>query len=113
MTRYANRTDPGDIHPCEITEHLSGDELLVRDMIADRDPDWKMVKVMDRCLNNDDQMVRDPPVWTILPDRRAVEFIIRLGKDGTWRDKYGHRYILSDTPVKFHDFNIRTAGLDG
>lgn len=113
MIRYANRTDPGDTHPCEILEHLSGDELVVRDMIAERDPDWKMTKVMDWCINNDDQASRDPPVWTIFPDRKGVEFIIRRGKDGTWRDKYGHTYSLSDIPIKFHDFNRRTGGLDG
>jgi hypothetical protein len=52
-----------------------------------------------RVVNQNDQH------WTITVDETAPVERIRLNKKGEWRNARG-RFKLSDTPVKFYDFNF-------
>jgi hypothetical protein len=52
-----------------------------------------------RVVNQNDQH------WTITVDETAPVERIRLNKKGEWRNERG-QFKLSDTPVKFYDFNF-------
>lgn len=100
MKPYANRRCEKDVIPFEVIEVISSKTLVVRDMIADRDPSWKPVIVMNQCINNDDQQ------WLIESDPKGLSFRIRLLKDGKWKDVHGNRYTLDDYPERWHRYGL-------
>jgi hypothetical protein len=101
--KFANHLGYTDVTPYEIVRVVSDKTLEIREMKCERDESVKMEFVVGGfsaiCLNQRDQE------WFITSDESAPVKRIRLGKRG-WKDKYGHRFDVSDKPVKFHDFNF-------
>jgi hypothetical protein len=107
--RYAMRLMKTDIIPFEIVEWRSEKHARIREMICDRDPNWRLVKLLGVVVNVDDQkdQFRDPPVWAISPAPSAPVFSIRRRPNDRWVDSFGNRYELAQTPYRFCDFNLR------
>lgn len=100
--KYANHIGWSDVNPYEVIREVSAKCLEVREMKAERDPSWKPDIIpggfSGHCINQSEQR------WNIEPDEDAPVERIRLGKNG-WKGKAG-RFVLSDKPVKFYDYNF-------
>jgi hypothetical protein len=102
--KYANQIGYTDVTPFEVIRAISNKTLEVRQLKAVRsNPENQLGFVaggfFGHCSDQDEQE------WTITPDESRSIIRIRLGKRG-WKDKYGNRFKLSDTPRKFHDYNF-------
>ncbi len=98
MEKYANQIGYSDINPFEVVKIHTDRKITVREMDAERSPDWKP-KIIDggfagHCENNHSQK------WEIKSNENGREIVIRLGKKG-WKDKYGARYTLAEAPRNF------------
>lgn len=101
--KYANHYGYSDVNPYEVVRVISDKTIEIREMNAERDPEWKPEFVVGgfsaHCLNQGDQE------WIITRDETAPVIRIRLGKNG-WKDAHGRKFKLSDEPVKFYDYNF-------
>lgn len=101
---YAAHIGYSDINPFEIVRHVSDKTVEIREMNAERDPEWNPEFVPGGfsavCTNNRQQR------WVITSQPDGRTFRIRKHADGRWLDKYGAKYILCDKPVKFYDYNF-------
>lgn len=101
--RYANHIGYSDVDPYEIVRVVSAKTLDIREMDAERDEsvklDWAVGGFAGHCMNQYSQK------WNITSNTENRVVRIRLGKQG-WKDAHGRRYDLSDTPVKFYDYNF-------
>ena len=101
---HANRLGYSDVYPFEIIERRTDRKLMVREMEAELDPEWKCETVIGgfagHCTNNRSQR------YTYSSDENYPIKAIRLNKQGVWKDKYGHEYSLNDHPHKFYDYNF-------
>lgn len=102
--KYANHIGWSDVNPFEIVRVVSAKCLEVREMKAERDPDWKPEFIpggfAGHCVNQHEQR------WNIEPDPEALVYRIRLHKNGWWKDANGNRFVLSEAPRKFYDYNF-------
>lgn len=101
--KYANRYGYSDIDPYEVVREISEKTFEIRKMNAFR-------------ANPEDGLDFEPggfvghfasqhrQKWTITSSSAPV-FRIRLGKKG-WKDKYGNKYFIEDSPKKFYDYNF-------
>jgi hypothetical protein len=100
---YANHIGYSDINPFEVVRVISDKTLEIRAMDAERDEsvklDWVVGGFSGVCLNQRNQN------WFITSNEQNRVTRIRLGKQG-WKDAHGHKYQLSDEPVKFYDYNF-------
>lgn len=100
---YANLHGYSDIEPYEIVRVISDKTIEVRNMSAERDPNWKPEIIpggfAGHCVNQNEQR------WIITPRLDAPVVRIRLGKKG-WRNKYGALFVLSNRPFKYYDYNF-------
>ena len=105
--KYANKILYSDIMPFEILAQLSDNVIQIRMM------DAKLTEESKRLLqesfrpggfmgNTDNDLQK----YDYSPNENNVTVIIRRHKDGRWYDRGGCRYILSDKPVKKHDYNF-------
>jgi len=115
--KYANHYGYTDVNPYEIIKVVSDKTIVIREMNAE-EIKWKKEIVQGgfshRVTNQNDQK------WNITSNENAPLLRIRLNKSGTvfckttrthvpnyiWKDSYGNKYHLSDTPVKFYDYNF-------
>lgn len=101
--KYANHLGYSDVTPYEVIRVVSDKTLEVREMNCERDEsvklDFHVGGFSAHCSNQRDQK------WFITSDETAPIFRIRLGKRG-WKDAHGRRFDVSDTPVKFYDYNF-------
>lgn len=101
--RYANHIGYSDVDPYEIVRVVSPKTLDIREMDAERDEsvklEWAVGGFAGHCINQREQK------WNITSNTENRVVRIRLGKQG-WKDAHGRRYNLSDTPVKFYDYNF-------
>lgn len=101
---YANHYGYSDVNPFEIVRHISDKTIEIRAMHAERDPSWKPDFVpggfFGTVVNQHSQK------WNITSNPNAPVLRIRKSKRYGWRDKYRNRYVLSDTPEKFYDYNF-------
>jgi hypothetical protein len=101
--RYANHYGYSDVTPYEVVRVVSDKTLMVREMDSERDESvelkWLPGGFAGHCVNQHDQKWR----ITSNPDNRVIR--IRLTKTG-WRDKYGAKFVLSDEPCRFYDYNF-------
>lgn len=101
--RYANHLGYSDVDPYEIVRVVSSKTLDIREMDAERDEsvklDWAVGGFAGHCINQREQK------WNITSNTENRVVRIRLGKQG-WKDAHGRRYNLSNTPVKFYDYNF-------
>ena len=103
MNKYANHHGYSDVTPYEVVRIVSDKTLMVREMDSERDESvelkWAVGGFAGHSVNQNDQR------WRIIsnPDNRVIR--IRLTKNG-WRDKYGAKFVLSDEPRRFYDYNF-------
>ena len=101
MKQYANHYGWSDVNPFEVVRVVSAKTLEIRAMDAVKNPEVKTSFQIGGFSAHSDN-VQD---WFITSNEENPVFRIRLGKRG-WKDKHGHRYGLSDKPVKFYDYNF-------
>jgi hypothetical protein len=101
--KYANEMGYSDVEPHEVIREVSAKCLEIRAMSAALDPTWKPDMIPGgfsaHTVNNGEQR------WLIRSSEASPVIRIRLGKRG-WKDKHGNRYVLSDKPRKFYDYNF-------
>lgn len=101
--KYANHYGYSDINPFEIIRRVSDKTIEVREMNAERDPEWSPNFIPGgfsaHCVNQREQR------WDIVSNPSNCVIRIRLGKNG-WKDASGRIFVLSDRPVKFYDYNF-------
>jgi len=102
MNQYANHYGYSDVNPFEVVKVVSDKTIEVREMDAERDDSVKMEFHVGgfsaHCSNQRDQK------WHIASNASNQVVRIRLGKNG-WKDAHGRRFKLSESPVKFYDYN--------
>ena len=102
--QYANHIGYSDVNPFEIVRKVSEKTLDIRAMDSELDPNWKPEFVAGGfsaiCTNNCNQQ------WVITPNSSHSVVRIRKHSDGSWKDKHGRRFRLSDEPAKFYDYNF-------
>lgn len=100
---YANKVGWSDSHPYEVIE-MKPKSITVRAMDSVLSKDWKPIfhagGYAGHCVNNKEQ------VWEYSINESNPVETIRLHKDGRWYDKYKNRYLLSDHPRRFYDYNF-------
>jgi len=100
--KYANHHGYTDIKPFEITKRVSSFTLEIRKMDTEQDMSVKpSFDIGGFCAHSDNAQK-----WHITSNETNPTICIRLHSDKIWRDKYGNKYCLSDTPRKFHDYNF-------
>ena len=104
MTKYANMIGWTDIRPFEVIKVTeSGKQAYVREMSA-VELDWEKKffggGFLGHVANGEDQR------WEISSDEGGLVVRIRLHKDGKWYDRNGDRYVMSDEPRRFYDYNF-------
>ena len=106
MKKYANNHMYSDVRPCEVVEVKSEKKVIVREMKAERDPDWKPDFVAGgftaHCTNNNRQN------WICSSDPDGRLMAISKRKDGRWYEVGGNHnsFVFSDKPLKHHDYNF-------
>lgn len=101
---YANRHLWSDVAPYEVVRVVSPATVEVRPMTATLDPTWQPDMVpggfAGHTRNNRSQR------YTYESDPEAPTIRIRWSKaKRRWQHK-GSRYVMSDAPCKFHDYNF-------
>jgi len=101
---YANYMGYSDVDPYEVVKAVSKITLEIREMDAERDDSFKPNFVPGGfsaiCTNQYDQK------WDIKSNEKNPVIRIRLSKKKGWQDKYGRRFVLSEKPQKFYDYNF-------
>jgi len=102
--KYANAVGYSDVTPYEVIRNVTDKTIEIREMQAERDKSVEMEFHVGgfsaHCSNQHKQK------WFITSDETAPVVRIRLRKNGTWADKWGQKFDLNDTPVKFYDYNF-------
>jgi hypothetical protein len=103
MTKYANMIGWTDIHPHEVIRVVNEKLLEVREMAA-VELEWEKKffggGFLGNVANGEDQR------WEITPNTDGLVIRIRQRKDGKWYDRNGDRYVVSDEPRRFYDYNF-------
>jgi len=103
MKKYANMIGWTDVHPFEVTRVVNDKLLEVREMAA-VELDWEKKffggGFVGHLSNGEDQR------WEITSNTDGLVTRIRLRADGKWYDRNGDRYVMSDEPRRFYDYNF-------
>jgi uncharacterized protein YigE (DUF2233 family) len=103
MTKFANHHGYSDVTPFEVVKVVSDKTIEIREMTATRDESVKLEfhagGFTANCSNQRDQK------WFIESNETNKTIRIRLGANG-WKCKDGRKFVLSDKPVRFYDFNF-------
>ena len=100
---FANHHGYSDVHPYEVVRVVSGKTLEVRAMdTGENKTELQFVAggFSAHCTNNYAQDYD----YTSNPENHV--FRIRSSKAGDWKDKHGRRFVISDAPSKFYDYNF-------
>lgn len=100
--KYANKIGYTDVDPFEVVGIVSATTIEVRAMHTERDPSVKTSFKAGGFSAYSDNAQK----WIITSDETKPTIRIRLRKNGSWHDKYGHRYRLAKAPHKFYDYNF-------
>lgn len=106
--KYANMHGYSDIKAHEIVRSVFSKILEVRAMTA---------KLLNGVNSGEPDALQFEPGgffghtsgiqrYEYTQDTSARVFRIRLHKDGKWRDAVGRRFVPSDSPREFYDFNF-------
>ena len=105
--KYMTQCLHSDANPYEVIEERTEKLWIVRRMKAEETEESKQRRstsfAMGGFLGHFDNSVQD---WHIEPDPEGEVVAIRLHIDGRWYDAYGLRYVPSQKPYKFYDFNF-------
>ena len=101
---YFNKIGYTDTTPFEAIRQVSAKCFEIRMMEAVVDPAFKPEFVMGgfaaHCTNQEEQK------WIITSNDRFPTILVRLQKNGQWKDTGGNVYRVEEKPVKFHDYNF-------
>ena len=100
--RFANHHGYTDVDPFEIVRVVSGATIEIRAMDAEKDPSVKTSFEIGGFSAHSDNAQK----WNITSNEANPTIRIRLHKNGKWKDKYGRRFVLSENPRKFYDYNF-------
>lgn len=105
--KFANRHGYSDVDPFEVVGKVSDRCLEIRAMKAEKTEEGKK-RLRDSFqpggfVGHFDNYGQE---WEITSNQEAKVIRIRLHKDGQWRNSGGSRFILSDRPSKFYDYNF-------
>ena len=101
--QYANQYGYSDVTPFEVVRVVSEKCLEVREMDAELAPGERPEIIPGGFAGHCTNQRSLKYTITSNPENRVVR--IRLGKKG-WKDAHGHKYGLSDKPVRFYDYNF-------
>ena len=101
--KYANHQGWSQTYPYEVIRWVSEKTVEIRQMDAERDPNWKPEWVSGgfagHCTNQHTQKW----IYSSNPEYKVIR--MRLRKDGRWYSAYG-RHALSNEPRMFYDYNF-------
>ena len=101
---YLNRHLFTDVFPFEVVRVISEKTVEIREMIATLDPEWKRDFVpggfFGHTRNNESQR------YLFSRNVDAPILRARLTKSGVWSVQGEARYVASDSPRRFNDFNF-------
>jgi hypothetical protein len=104
MEKYANLYGWSDVYPYEVIKVISDKTVEVRAMSSELDPEWKPEMspggFSAHTTNNHSQK------WKITSNPDIPIIRIRKHKDGRWYSKHKHRFVFSDSPYRFYDYNF-------
>jgi len=101
--QYANMRLHTDVQPFEIVNKKSDRLATVRALDCTQDEwkkDFRPNGFFGTVVNQTEQK------WIITPNVNNPEIVIRLHKNGQWKDRNGNAYTLSEQPCKYYDFNF-------
>lgn len=105
--KFANRLIGSDIRPFEVLKEVNEKKLIVREMYAVETEESKAKRldafIRGGFVGHTDNEVQE---WVITSNPSGHELTIRLHKDGYWYSPGGNKFMISDKPKKFHDFNF-------
>jgi hypothetical protein len=102
---FANKHGYSDVEPYQVIRTISDQTVEIRRMKYEKDPEWNPEFVSGgfagHCINQGSQ------TWIITPDEGGQVLRIRSSKNSRyWKDKHGNKYIFSDEPRRFYDYNF-------
>lgn len=100
---YANQSGWSDVHPFEIVRVVSPKTIEVRQMDAERDPDFEPEFVAGGFAGHCTNQHKQTWLYRSNPDNPVVR--ARLRKDGLYHSASGP-HSLSTEPRKFYDYNF-------
>jgi len=103
--KYCNFIGYSDVEPFEVVRVVSDKCIEIRALKAVQDLSVKPHFDIGGFSAHSDNKQK----WNIFPDPDAKVIRVRKSKslcDGYFKDKYGHKYKLSDHPVKFYDYKF-------
>lgn len=103
--KFANQIGYSDVNPYEIVRVVSDKTIEIRQMEAELANKEDLKHVVGGfsgvCIN---QGVQE---WNITSNESCPVLRIRFSKaKNRWQSKGGRRFVLSDAPRKFYDFNF-------
>ena len=100
--KYANHIGYSDITPFEVIRMVTPKTIEIREMQTTQTDDVKPSFTIGGFSAHSD----NAQSWDIKSDESNPIIRIRLHSNGRWTDKWGSKYRLDDTPVKFYDYNF-------
>ena len=104
---FANRMGWSDIEPFEVIEQRTEKLYVVREMEAVETKESIIARnksfVPGGFFGHFDNDLQD---WDIKPKEKGFTFNIRRHKDGHFYDTCRQRYVISEKPIKYYDFNF-------
>jgi len=100
--KYANMHGWSDVHPYEIVRVISDKTVVVREMVAEKDPEFKPDFIPGGFAGHCTNQSKQTYTYKSCDDGHLMK--IRLGKKG-WKSQMG-RHFLSTEPRKFYDYNF-------
>ena len=115
--KFANHRLASDVNPYEVVSVVSHKTIIIREMNAEA---LKWTKDIVQGGFSHTVTNQEKQKWKITSNKKAPLFKIRLNKSGmtycrvtkqfvdkfVWKDRYGDKYYLSDTPIKYYDYNF-------
>lgn len=103
--QFANKYGWSDVDAFEIVKVVSDQTVEVRALDAELADGWKPEFIPGGfsaiCVNIRDQQWK----FNSNPENKVIR--IRFSKrKNIWQDAYGGKYDLSDTPIKYYDYNF-------
>lgn len=100
---YANQMGWSDVEPYEVVEVRTPNKVMIRRMESEMTKAPKLIGTGGFAAHFDNHTQE----WEITSNESYPVVAIRWSKAKKhWYDKYGQRYRMSDTAVKFYDNNF-------
>jgi len=101
---YINYHGYSDVTPYEVVEVISDQTVVVREMDAELDPNWKMDIREGGFVGH---VVNNGGEWIITSNPKNPTYRARWSKaKGQWQIRNGQRMRMADQPRKFYDYNF-------